>query len=48
VWRTTVSGTIEIRVWILSWGDDVEVIEPPELRDQVRAIHDRAARLYAG
>jgi proteasome accessory factor B len=47
-WRTTVSGTIEIRVWILSWGDDVEVIEPAELRDQVRAIHDRAARLYAG
>ena len=22
-------GTIEIRLWILSWGDDVEVLAPP-------------------
>ena len=29
-WRATVAGTIEIRLWILSWGDDVEVLEPPE------------------
>ncbi len=42
-WSTTVSGTIEIRLWILSWGDDVEVVEPSELREQVRAIHERAA-----
>ena len=27
-WRATVSGTIEIRLWILSWGDDVEVLAP--------------------
>ena len=31
----TVAGTIEIRLWILSWGDEVEVLEPPELRDDV-------------
>jgi predicted DNA-binding transcriptional regulator YafY len=46
-WRTVVSGTIEIRLWILSWGDDAEVLEPAELRDQVREIHARAAQRYA-
>jgi proteasome accessory factor B len=46
VWRTTVSGVIEIRLWILSWGEDVEVIGPAELREQVRAIHEHAAALY--
>ena len=24
----TVAGTIEVRLWILSWGDDVEVLAP--------------------
>jgi proteasome accessory factor B len=41
-----VSGVIEIRLWILSWGEDVEVIEPAELREQVRLIHEHAAALY--
>ena len=45
-WRTIVSGTIEIRLWCVSWGDDAEVLAPPELRDQVRDIHRRAADLY--
>jgi predicted DNA-binding transcriptional regulator YafY len=48
LWRTTVSGVIEIRLWILSWGEDVEVVEPAELRAEVRGIHERAAALYAG
>jgi proteasome accessory factor B len=47
-WRATVSGTIEIRLWILSWGDDVEVLAPAELRDDVAATHARAAARYAG
>lgn len=47
VWRGRVSGTIEIRLWILSWGEDAEVLEPPELRAQVRDILRRAARRYA-
>lgn len=47
VWRSTVSGVIEVRLWILSWGDDAEVLEPAELRTQVRAIHERAAGQYA-
>jgi proteasome accessory factor B len=46
VWRSTVSGIIEIRLWVLSWGEDVEVLEPAELRDQVRGILRRAADQY--
>lgn len=46
VWRSTVSGVIEVRLWILSWGDDAEVLEPAELRTQVREIHERAAAQY--
>jgi predicted DNA-binding transcriptional regulator YafY len=48
IWRSTVSGVIEIRLWILSWGDDAEVLEPPELRTQVREILGRALASYAG
>jgi proteasome accessory factor B len=48
LWRSTVSGIIEIRLWILSWGDDVEVLEPSELRSQVRDIHRRALARYGG
>ncbi|HEU0235465.1 MAG TPA: WYL domain-containing transcriptional regulator [Candidatus Limnocylindrales bacterium] len=47
VWRATVSGTIEIRLWILSWGDDVEVVAPAGLRDDVADTHRRAAARYA-
>jgi len=46
LWRVTVAGTIEIRLWILSWGDDVEVLEPPSLRADVAATHERAASRY--
>lgn len=45
-WRATVSGTIEIRLWILSWGDDVEVLEPSSLRDDVAATLQRALTRY--
>ena len=46
VWRGRVSGTIEIRLWILSWGADVEVLEPPALRDDVATTHRTAASRY--
>jgi predicted DNA-binding transcriptional regulator YafY len=46
LWRARVAGTIEIRVWILSWGHQVEVLEPAELRDEVAAIHRVAAARY--
>jgi predicted DNA-binding transcriptional regulator YafY len=44
----TVAGIVEIRPWILSWGDGVEVLEPPELREAVaRSVRSAAAR-YEG
>ena len=45
-WHATVSGTIEVRLWILSWGDEVEVLEPATLRADVAATHARAAARY--
>jgi proteasome accessory factor B len=45
-WRATVAGTIEIRLWILSWGSDVEVLAPPALRDEVATTLRRAAARY--
>ena len=40
-----VAGIVEIRPWVMSWGDQVEVLEPPELRDVVataaRGMADR-------
>lgn len=43
----TVAGIVEIRPWILSWGDGVEVLEPPDLRESVAAAVGRAAARYA-
>jgi predicted DNA-binding transcriptional regulator YafY len=48
LWRATVAGEIEIRIWILGWGDDVEVLEPASLRDEVAARLARAADRYRG
>ncbi len=45
-WRASVAGTIEIRLWILSWGDDVEVVAPESLRADVAATLRRAAARY--
>lgn len=45
-WRATVAGPIEVRLWILQWGDDVEVVAPATLRDDVAATHARAAERY--
>jgi predicted DNA-binding transcriptional regulator YafY len=46
LWSTTVSGPIEIRLWILEWGEDVEVLSPAELRADVAGRLRRAAAQY--
>jgi predicted DNA-binding transcriptional regulator YafY len=46
LWSATVAGTVEIRLWILSWGDEVEVLAPPVLREDVASTHRRAATAY--
>jgi len=48
VWRARVSGTIEIRLWILSWGADVEVLEPNTLRNDVAETLRSALAHYVG
>jgi predicted DNA-binding transcriptional regulator YafY len=46
-----VSAEIESLFWaertLLAYGDQVEVLEPPELREALRATVQRMARLYA-
>jgi predicted DNA-binding transcriptional regulator YafY len=42
----TVAGIVEIRPWILSWGDGVEVISPPSLRESVASAVNNAAARY--
>jgi predicted DNA-binding transcriptional regulator YafY len=42
-----VAGIVEIRPWILSWGDVVEVLAPPELRASVAESVRAAAQRYA-
>jgi len=46
-WRATVAGTIEVRLWVLQWGDDAEVLAPLSLRNDVAATVQRAAERYA-
>lgn len=41
-----VAGTREIRQWILGWGSDVEVLEPPQLRAELVGLAARMVELY--
>jgi predicted DNA-binding transcriptional regulator YafY len=47
-WRARVAGTVEIRLWILSWGDEVEVLAPADLRANVAETLARAVDAYRG
>ncbi len=47
IWRGRVAGLREIQVWILGWGADAEVLEPPELRARVAEQVRLAATRYA-
>ncbi len=43
-----VGGIREIKNWVMSWGAEVEVLAPPELRAQVAGDSRRLAAQYAG
>jgi proteasome accessory factor B len=47
LWRASIAGMREIRIWIMGWGADCEVLEPPALRADVAAELSRAATLYS-
>ena len=46
VWRGEVAGLHEVRIWILGWGDQVEVLAPDALRREVAELLERAAARY--
>lgn len=46
LYEVTVKGLWEISRWALSFGPGVEVIEPLELREQVKAMLERACEIY--
>jgi proteasome accessory factor B len=46
LWRARLSGTHEVRPWILGWGGDAEVIAPVPLREDIARTHRDAATVY--
>jgi predicted DNA-binding transcriptional regulator YafY len=42
-----VAGVLEITPWILTWGDTIEVLEPPMLRERLATVARGMARRYA-
>jgi|SRR5579864_6424830 len=42
-----VAGVLEITPWILTWGETVEVLEPPALRERLASIARSMAKRYA-
>lgn len=43
-----VNNTYDFRSWILGWGDEVEVLEPETLRNQIIQINKSALDMYTG
>ncbi len=39
---------MEITPWILSWGAEVEVLSPPQLRDKIAEAVPRMSSTYSG
>lgn len=46
VYRVVTRGTTEISRWILSYGEQAEVLAPVELRRQIALVHQSSAALY--
>lgn len=45
--RLTLSSLVEIQRWILSWGGNAVVVEPPELVQGVRESAERIVQIYS-
>ena len=48
IFEVDVDGINELSWWILGYGDQVEVLEPPELRELIGKRADRMCGIYAG
>jgi len=46
IWRARISGLLEIRAWVLTWGEGAEVLRPETLRDDMARTHQAAAARY--
>ncbi|MCK9247007.1 MAG: WYL domain-containing protein [Anaerolineaceae bacterium] len=44
--RATVQDTAQLREWLLGWGDQVEVLNPSNLRREFRTISDAINSIY--
>jgi predicted DNA-binding transcriptional regulator YafY len=47
VFKTRVAGTLEIRRWIMSWGEGVEALWPESLRQEIAGIAAEMAKNHA-
>jgi len=47
IMTVSVASLMEIGRWVRSWGDRVEVLQPPALRTELRAEAHRLAAMYA-
>ncbi|MBU0704653.1 MAG: CRISPR-associated helicase Cas3', partial [Chloroflexi bacterium] len=46
IWRAQVAEPQEMLPWIRGWGADVEVVEPPDLREKLMEEAQRLAKVY--
>lgn len=44
--EVTVAGLREISWWVMTWGDEAEVLEPKELREHVAEAAERMVEVY--
>ena len=47
IMELSVNNTYDFRSWILGWGDEVEVLEPIKLRNQIILINESVHQMYA-
>jgi len=46
IWSAKIGGLLDFKPWVRSWGSDVEVLEPVELREAMMEEVQRMARVY--
>ena len=46
IFEATVDGLAEIQWWVLGYGREAEVLDPPELREIIRTHADALTALY--
>jgi len=46
--ESTTQDTNELRWWLLGFGENIEVLEPTELREEFRRISNEMYKLYSG